>query len=160
MRSPIINMHLDLVYRRYSVIFNSLQISFSLNVLPGIIQDFKVHGNLTLVKVNVTNIIITSIVIETPETAGYLKVGAPIKVMFKETEVIIGKISKDISLQNRIPVKVVKIKTGQLLSQLDLQFGKLAVSSIITSNAVKQLQLAVGAEVIAMIKTNEIMLSE
>ena len=113
-----------------------------------------------MVKVEVSNIIITSIVIETPKTAGYLKVGVPIKVMFKETEVIIGKNSKDISLQNRIPVKVVKIKKGQLLSQVDLQFGKLNVSSIITSNAVKQLQLAVGTDVIAMIKTNEIMLSE
>ena len=107
-----------------------------------------------------SNVIITSIVIETPKTARYLKVGVPIKVMFKETEVIIGKISKDISLQNRIPVKVVKIKKGQLLSQVDLQFGKLTISSIITSNAVEQLQLAVGTDVIAMIKTNEIMLSE
>jgi len=110
--------------------------------------------------VEVSNIMITSIVIETPETAGYLKVGTPIKVMFKETEVIIGKISKDISLQNRIPVKVGHIKKGQLLSQLDLQFGNHTISSIITSNAVNQLQLAVGTDAIAMIKTNEIMLSE
>jgi len=131
-----------------------------LNILPGTIRDLQVHGNLTLVKVAVSDITITSIVIETPETANYLKVGAPVKVMFKETEVIIGKSGVDISLQNQIPVKLVAIEQGQLLCQLNMQYQEYTLCSIITSNAVKQLQLQPGAEVIAMIKTNEIMLSE
>ncbi len=131
-----------------------------MNILPGTIQDLKVHGNLTLVKVVVSDITFTSIVIETPETAPYLKIGAPIKVMFKETEVIIGKNGENISLQNQIPVKVVSIEQGQLLSQLNLQYQEYTLCSIITSNAVKQLQLQPGVEVIAMIKTSEIMLSE
>jgi len=108
----------------------------------------------------VSDIAFTSIVIETPATANYLKLGAPVKVMFKETEVIIGKSGADISLQNQIPVKVVAIEQGQLLSQLNLQYQEYHLCSIITTNAVKKLQLKPGVEVIAMIKTNEIMLSE
>ncbi|TDI70514.1 MAG: tobe domain protein [Bacteroidetes bacterium] len=131
-----------------------------MNILSGTIQDLQVHGNLTLVKVVVSDITFTSIVIETPETAPYLSIGTPIKVMFKETEVIIGKSGADISLQNQIPVKVVSIEQGQLLSQLNLQYQEYTLCSIITSNAVKQLQLQPGVEVIAMIKTSEIMLSE
>jgi len=131
-----------------------------LNILSGTIKDLQVHGNLTLVKVGVSDITFTSIVIETPETAPYLSIGTPIKVMFKETEVIIGKSGADISLQNQIPVKVVSIEQGQLLSQLNLQYQEYTLCSIITSNAVKQLQLQPGVEVIAMIKTSEIMLSE
>ena len=131
-----------------------------MNILPGTIRDLQVHGNLTLVKVAVSDITITSIVIETPETANYLKVGAPVKVMFKETEVIIGKSGVGISLQNQIPVKVVAIEQGQLLCQLNMQYQEYTLCSIITSNAVNQLQLRPGVEVIAMIKTNEIMLSE
>jgi len=131
-----------------------------LNVLHGTIQDLKVHGNLTLVKVTVSDVTLTSIVIETPETANYLKVGAPVKVMFKETEVIIGKSGADISLQNQIPVKVVSIDQGQLLSQLNLLYQEHNLCSIITTNAVKKLQLKPGVEVIAMVKTNEIMLAE
>jgi molybdopterin-binding protein len=131
-----------------------------LNILPGTIRDLHVHGNLTLVKVAVSDITITSIVIETPDTATYLKVGAPVKVMFKETEVIIGKSGVDISLQNQIPVKLVAIEQGQLLCQLSMQYQEYTLCSIITSNAVNQLQLRPGVEVIAMIKTNEIMLSE
>lgn len=131
-----------------------------MNILSGTIKDLQVHGNLTLVKVGVSDITFTSIVIETPETAPYLSIGTPIKVMFKETEVIIGKSGADISLQNQIPVKVVSIEQGQLLSQLNLQYQEYTLCSIITSNAVKQLQLQPGVEVIAMIKTSEIMLSE
>lgn len=131
-----------------------------MNILSGTIQDLQVHGNLTLVKVVVSDITFTSIVIETPETAPYLSIGTPIKVMFKETEVIIGKSGANISLQNQIPVKVVSIEQGQLLSQLNLQYQEYTLCSIITSNAVKQLQLQPGVEVIAMIKTSEIMLSE
>jgi len=131
-----------------------------LNILHGTIQDLKVHGNLTLVKVTVSDITLTSIVIETPETANYLKIGAPVKVMFKETEVIIGKSGADISLQNQIPVKVTAINQGQLLSQLNLLYQEHNLCSIITTNAVKKLQLKPGVEVIAMVKTNEIMLAE
>lgn len=131
-----------------------------MNILPGTIRDLQVHGNLTLVKVAVSDITITSIVIETPETANYLKVGAPVKVMFKETEVIIGKSGVDISLQNQIPVKLVSIEQGQLLCQLNMKYQEYTLCSIITSNAVNQLQLQPGVKVIAMIKTNEIMLSE
>ena len=131
-----------------------------MNILPGSIQSIRTHGNLTLVKVQVSGLMFTSIIIETPETAGYLREGTNIKVMFKETEVIIGRNDPEISLQNKIPAKITGIKEGQLLSQLTLQYRDHQICSIITSNAVRQLQLASGDEVVAMVKTNEIMLSE
>ena len=131
-----------------------------MNILPGIIEEFQTHGNLTLVKVRIEDLLFTTIVIETPESVGYLKQDCPIKVMFKETEVIISKDNQDISLQNRIPSVVEEIKQGQLLSHLILKYRSYLIGSIITSNAVNQLQIKPGSEVVAMIKTNEIMLSE
>ena len=131
-----------------------------MNILPGTIQSINTHGNLTLVKVNVSDLTFTSIVIETPDTASYLREGTEIKVMFKETEVIIGLNDPNISLQNRIPAKVTSIKEGKLLSELTLSYRDYSICSVITSNAVRQLQLSPGNEVVAMIKTNEIMLSE
>jgi molybdopterin-binding protein len=53
-----------------------------------------------------------------------------------------------------------EVKKGQLLSQLTLQFHQNVFRSLITSNAVEQLGISAGQDVIAMIKTNEIMLSE
>jgi molybdate transport system regulatory protein len=131
-----------------------------MNILPGIIEETKTQGNLTLVKVMVADIPFTSIVIETPESAPYLKSGTPVKVIFKETEVIIGKHSEVISLQNRIPARITEINSGELLTQLSLEYQSYSINSIITTNAVRQLQLEPGNEVIAMVKTNEIMLSE
>ncbi len=131
-----------------------------MNILPGTIRDIQTHGNLTLVRVEVSEITFTSIVIETPATASYLSPGTKVNVMFKETELIIARNSGEISLQNRIPVKIIEIAQGQLLSQLTLQYRDYRLDSVITSNAVKQLQLNLGDEVIAMIKTNEVMLSE
>ncbi len=131
-----------------------------MNNLPGTISSIETHGNLTLVKIDISNISFTSIVIETPDTVDYLKIGRGINVMFKETEVIIGKGKAQISLQNRIPTRIIAIKKGQLLSQITLQYNDHSLSSIITSNAVDQLELTPGTEVIAMVKTNEVMLSE
>lgn len=132
-----------------------------MNLLRGTIKDIQVHGNLSLVKLDVSQIELTSIVIETPDTATYLNVGTEINVMFKETEVIIGQtLNQAVSLQNQIPVSVVKVNQGALLSELTLDFQGKTIRSIITSKAVDQLQLSKGSSVVAMIKTNEVMLSE
>jgi len=131
-----------------------------MNILPGAIQNIQTHGNLTLVKVNVSGLVFTTIIIETPDTVSYLKEGTKIKVMFKDTQVNTRRNDPIISLQNRIPAIITDINHGQLLSQITLQYLNHSIGSIITSNAVRQLQLSIGEEVVAMIKTNEIMLSE
>lgn len=132
-----------------------------MNVLTGQIETITIKGSLSLVRVIIAKIPLTAIVIDTPETAAYLEPGNDVKVIFKETEVIIGKgMDHQISLQNRLIGHVQSIESGELLSRLviDTQAGQ--VVSVITANAVDQLALKVGSEVTAMIKTNEIMLSQ
>ena len=131
-----------------------------MNSLSGKIKDITTEGDLSLVKIEVRDIEFKSIVVEKPQTATYLKIGNQVNILFKETEVIIGHPSIDnISLQNRIMCRIIDIKKGKLLSELQLSFDKLLVRAIITSNAVDQLDLQTGKEVLALIKTNEIMLS-
>jgi molybdopterin-binding protein len=130
-----------------------------MNVLKGIISHIESHESLSLVKIEVGRYHFTTVVIETSETADYLKTGNEINVLFKETEVLIcRKPCPDISLQNRMECFVDEIVQGKLLSQLTLQTDAGKIKSIITSNAVRQLDLKRKDEVIAMIKTNEIML--
>ena len=131
-----------------------------MNTLKGIIREIITEGELSLVKIAVQDTRFTSIVVEKPQTSAYLKTGNEIKLLFKETEVIIGHPSTDqISLQNRMSCRIVQINKGKLLSELQLAFGKFQVRAVITSNAVHQLNLQTGKEVLALIKTNEIMLS-
>ncbi len=132
-----------------------------MNILKGEIASLKVQGALSLVMVAVSSVRLSTIVIDTPETVSYLRVGNTVKVIFKETEVIIGKgTSHNISLQNKLAGTIRSVESGEILSKLVLDTVAGEITSIITANAVSQLELKEGTAVTAMIKTNEIMLSE
>ncbi len=131
-----------------------------MNVLEGEIHSIETKDHLSLVKVNVKDVRLTSIIIDTPDNSEYLTKGNVIKVFFKETEVILGTGSDfPISLQNRLSGKVSRIEKGSLLSKVVIECSVGNITSIITTTAVNQLGLENGMGVTAMIKTNEIMLS-
>ncbi len=132
-----------------------------MNILKGSIERIKVNGDLSIVNVNVAGFIFSTIVIDTPETASFLKVKNDVKIIFKETEVIIGVGDMSgISLRNKMVGTVTRIDADILLSKLTMKTEIGEISSIITSNAVKQLKIKLGMEVTAMVKTNEIILSK
>jgi len=131
-----------------------------MNIFKGNIEAVNVNGELSIITIRVNSINFTAIVIDTPVTAPYLKQGNPIKVIFKETEVIIGIGSVEgISLRNKLFGKVLSIESDNLLSKLIIQTEIGEITSIITSNSVKRLKIKIGTEVCAMIKTNELLLS-
>lgn len=131
-----------------------------MNILNGEIESIQVNGSLSLVKIRLGEVRLTSIVIDTPDSSNYLKVQNKVKVIFKETEVILGKGENlPISLQNKIVGQVESIESGELLSKVILKTAAGTVTSIITTNAVKQLEITLNSKVTAMIKTNEMMLS-
>lgn len=132
-----------------------------MNQLKGKIKSIETSGSLSLVRVEVVDILLTAIIIDTPATVDYLNIGESIKVIFKETEVIIGKgINHQISLRNKLIGKIKKIELGDLLSKIIIETPAGDITSIITSNAVRNLEFNLGDEVTAMIKTNEMMLSK
>ena len=131
-----------------------------MNSLPGKITDISSEGGISLIKIDVQNTEFKSIVVETPQTSGYLKRGRHIKLLFKETEVIIAHPEvHHLSLQNKMLCEILSINNGKLLSELLLAFGEFRITAIITSHAVDQLDLQTGNEVLAFVKTNEVMLS-
>ncbi len=130
-------------------------------MLNGNIAEVRVNGELSIVRVDAGGHLLSCIVIDTPETADYLVVGEAVKVIFKETEVIIGTGSTEgISLRNKFRGQVVRIDSDILLSKLTIETPVGAITSIITSNAVAELGIRVGSEVTAMVKTNELILSK
>jgi molybdate transport system regulatory protein len=131
-----------------------------MNVLPGSIQEIRTEGHLSLIKIKIDNDLFSSIVIDTPQTAAHLMIDAPINMLFKENEVVIAKVfAGQISLQNRFTCTIRSIEKGKLLSKLVLNYHQHTITSLITTNAVEQLQCVVGDEITAMVKTNEISLS-
>jgi molybdate transport system regulatory protein len=132
-----------------------------MNIFRGHIEKVKVNGELSIVQVRIGEVLFSTILIDTPETVSYLEKGSEVGVIFKETEVILGVGDMSgISLRNKIKGKVVDIASDNLLSRVRIETGIGIISSIITSNAVEQLEIVSGMEVTAMVKTNEIMLSK
>ena len=131
-----------------------------MNNFEGFIKTVHVNGNLSIVDIEVTSdILMKAIIIDTPETASYLKSSAKVSILFKETEVIIGLGDQSgISLQNKIPAIITHLEIGNLLCKLDLKSDAGIFTAIISAAAAVALDLKVEDEVIAMIKLNEVML--
>ncbi len=131
-----------------------------MNTLKGKIINIEVENQMSLVTIDVEDTFLRTVILDTPDTASYLNIGQVVNVLFKETEVIIGTSNgSHISLQNRLKCKVLDIEKGKLLSKILLSFNDTEITSIITVRAVESLGLTVGLEVLALIKTNEIMLT-
>lgn len=132
-----------------------------MNRLKGIITDIQSHEGLSLVKAEVSNNFnFTSLIIEDTEKGDWLTPGKKVTLNFKEIEVMISKNADlNISAQNRLPCKIKSVKTGVILCQLELLFGETIITSIITANACKQLNLQENDLVTALVKTNEISIS-
>lgn len=131
-----------------------------MNVFNGKIDSIQVFQNLTHVRVKVKDYLFSTVVIDTPESATYLMTGHAVKILFKETEVVIGRGDvSNISLQNKIEGEVKHLEKGALLSKIIIHTAIGEIGSIITTNAVNQLEIIAGIRVFAMIKSNELMLS-
>lgn len=131
-----------------------------MNIINGEIASIKTSGSLSVVEVTVGENKFKTIVIDTPDTVEYLKIGNMVKLLFKETEVAIGiGDMSNISLQNKIAGVITKLELGDLQSKITLKTEIGSIKSIITSDAAQQLNLKEGIEANALIKTNEVMLT-
>lgn len=131
-----------------------------MNQLRGQVAAVDCNGQMSLVNVRVGDDTFTALLLETPESADYLRVGTEVTLLFKETEVSLAKnLSGLISLRNRFPATVCGIEQGDILSAVTLDYRGHRLTSLITSRALVQLQLAVGDEVEALVKANEMMIS-
>nr|WP_245245590.1 TOBE domain-containing protein [Methylocaldum sp. RMAD-M] len=129
--------------------------------MPGIILAVASEGDISLVDVAVEENTLTAMLVETAETAPYLRAGNAVSVLFKETEVSLGKaLSGRLSLRNRLQAEVVEMLKGELLAEVKLDCGGHRLVSIVTRRAAERLELAVGDRVEALIKANEVMLGE
>lgn len=105
--------------------------------------------------------ILKCLVIETPSSAAYMRIGTKRAVIFKETEVILGKGNlSSFSLQNRIPGTIQNIKEGKLLCEVAVKTEVGLIIGIVSIESKIDMALIKDEAVTVMIKQNEIMLSE
>ena len=132
-----------------------------MNQLKAVISAIQSNGHMSLVDVSIEGDTFTSILLETPESTPYLQPGHPVALMFKATEVSLGKnLSGMLSLRNRIPATVLNIRRGEILSEVELDYDGQVFYSIVTTRAVDRMELVVGDAVEALVKSNEMSLKE
>ena len=130
-----------------------------MNRLPGRVVAVESNGHVALIDVAVGEDIFTATLLEALGGAPYAQIGAPVTLLFKETEVSLAKnLSGLISLRNRIPATVTAIERGRILSAVSLDYNGMPLASVVTTRAVARLQLEVGDRVEALVKANEMML--
>ncbi|MCK0189510.1 hypothetical protein [Arenibacter sp. F20364] len=132
-----------------------------MNSFSGHITDIKTNGTMSIVCVEVDNgEELMSVVIDSPESAPYLKKGKKVNVLFKEMEVAVTTQKElNISIENRISGVVASVEMGLLLSRLILETNIGEVIAIISTKSLKQMELVERIEVVIMVKLNEIILA-
>ncbi|MFH6962633.1 molybdopterin-binding protein [Flavobacterium plurextorum] len=131
-----------------------------MNILNGTISQIQSHEGISFVRVQSNDVSFSTIVLDTPETSDYLKLQNSVKIIFKETEVVISKdLNPNISTQNKLLCRIESIHKGVILSQINLVHEQQVIKSIITRNACEELNLKENDTVLALIKTNEVSLS-
>ena len=130
-----------------------------MNQLSGKIENIETKNSLSFVSIKVGTATLFAIVMQTLHNSSHLKIGNPIQVIFKATEVIISTGLVDhISLQNRLAGKIYTIESGLLMSRLLLKTEIGMLISVIPTISVNRLELKVDSEITAMIKSNNLML--
>jgi molybdopterin-binding protein len=64
-----------------------------------------------------------------------------------------------LSARNQIPARVTGIQAGEAIANVELDAGGVRLVASITLEAVKQLSLAEGAEVTAVIKASDVIVA-
>ncbi len=132
-----------------------------MNKLKAKIVRIDSSEDISLVDLKVKNDIFSCVVIETPQTANYLKIGNQVTILFKEAEVSIGKnLSGEISLRNRVKSTIKHIEKGEVLTRLVLDYEGIEIGSIITTRSANRMKLENGDEVVGLIKANEVSILE
>jgi len=129
------------------------------NRLIGNIVLIESSQHMSMVDIDVEGDIFSSIVLETPDRASYLKIGSSIVLLFKETEVSLAKnLSGLISLRNRFKARIKGIEKAEILSKIIFDYKGKELISIISTRSTQKLSLTEGDEIEWLVKTNEVSL--
>ena len=65
---------------------------------------------------------------------------------------------KAISGRNQLTGSVISVKLGDIMAEIVMQVGENTITSVITRGSAESMELKVGDEVTALIKSTEVML--
>ena len=131
-----------------------------MNRIKGVIRDIESDDFLSIIKVEAEIAPVYVLLLETPETATYLKRGKEVNIIFKETEVEIVKdcSSEYNSFLNRFEGTVESFEIGCVIAKIIFKVGDVKIFSIIPKKSFDSLKLEKGEKVSLIVRATEISL--
>lgn len=129
-----------------------------MNRVLGRIFGVEASDGVSLVDVKTGLGTVSAVVLETPESSEYIKPGAEVCILFKETEVALGLDAGKMSYLNVFDGKVMGTKCGRVLAEVVVSTEAGEIVSIITKRSFERFDLKEGARVKAVIKATEVAL--
>lgn len=129
-----------------------------MNNIIAFVEEIHNNENLNVVKFNLEDIKFTMMSLELNSN---IKVGTKVSLGFKASHVAIAKNLKgEVSFSNIILAKIVEIDIGKILASIKLEIKGFIISSIITSQSAKRMNLKQNDEVQVIIKASELYINE
>ncbi len=126
-----------------------------MNKLPATISDIQQSGEIALITLECAGVYFTAMIIEYEQD--YIRKGNSVYMVFKETEVSIGKaLSGGLSIRNRFQSVIEQMEKGKLLSEIQLNFNGYTIRSVITTQSCDSLMLQPGEAVEGLLKSTEL----
>ena len=129
-----------------------------MNTIKASVSNIQSVDNLSIVTFEVDGIQMQmmSLGLNTP-----IKIGSKVLLGVKSSNVLIAKdLSGMLSASNQLTCRVESVNNGELLSSIKLTFGDETIQSAITKNSSLKMNLLVGDEVLAIIKSSELSILE
>ncbi len=129
-----------------------------MNQINAFVHDIQSVENLNIVTFSVNYHVLKMMSLDLTEN---IQVDTLVNLHFKPTTVSIAKnITGELSIGNQLAVKILSLEIGELLSVLHLGFYDYTLESIITTSSLKRMDLKVGDNVTALIKSSDLSIKE
>ena len=131
-----------------------------MNTIKGIIKKINIAGLVSLIDVDCSGLIMRVLILQVPAS---FKEGDEAELFFKESEVLLVKsnesiegIKKNISIENVVNGKIIKIKSGEIFTEVitGTAIGKIMI--ITETKALERLKITELSSVAILIKANSI----
>jgi molybdate transport system regulatory protein len=130
-----------------------------MNRLVGTLVARESNSAVTKVTVNLGSATITAVLVEAGELIPEIE--SRVAVVFKESETALasGSLQHKLSIRNRLSCTITDIEDDGILFRAGLDFCGQALGALITSESGRDLGLAKGLTVDALIKSTEVMIA-
>ena len=129
-----------------------------MNEYKGTISSIDSNGSFRQIELNVNSIPVRVI---TLELDARFRVKTLVRMLFKESEVVIAKNRTGmLSIENRYPCVITGVTAGEVFSEIIMDSPLGPITALIGRSAQDSMKLEIGDRVQAFIRSNEIALME